>query len=112
VGVSWEGWVIEQILAVLNKRGVFYEPYFFKTGDGYELDLVLLIKATLWAFETKLTANPGKGDLDRMKKTAAMIGADRIVLVSRSNRTIEGRDEVITGIKGVLIPPVLQIPDR
>ena len=37
-----------------------------------------------------------------MKKTAAMIGADRKVLVSRSNRTIQGQDAIITGIKGVL----------
>ena len=102
VGVSWEGWVIEQILAVLNNRGVPYEPYFFRTGDGYELDLVLRIKGILWAFEMKLTTNPGKGDLDRMKKSAAMIGADRLVLVSRSNRTIKGRDVVITGIQGAL----------
>jgi predicted AAA+ superfamily ATPase len=102
VGVSWEGWVIEQILAALNNRGVPYEPFFFRTSDGYELDLVLRIKGGLWAFEIKLTTSPGKRDLDRMKKTAAMIGADRNVLVSRSNRTLRGQDAVITGVKGAL----------
>ena len=30
-----------------------------------------------------------------------MIGADRKVLVSRSNRTIQGQAAMITGIKGV-----------
>ena len=102
VGVSWEGWVIEQILAALNNRGIPNEPFFFRTGDGYELDLVLRIKGELWAFEIKLTTSPGKRDLDRMKKTAAMIGADRNVLVSRSNRTVRGQDAVITGVKGAL----------
>lgn len=102
VGVSWEGWVIEQILAALNNRGVLYEPFFFRTADGYELDLVLQIKGELWAIEIKLTTSPGKRDLDRMRKTAAMIGADRKVLVSRSNRTIRGQDAVITGVKGAL----------
>jgi hypothetical protein len=60
------------------------------------------LKRKLWAFEIKLTTSPGKRDLDRLKKTAAMIGADRSVLVSKSNRTIQGQDAVITGIKGVL----------
>jgi predicted AAA+ superfamily ATPase len=102
VGVSWEGWVIEQILAVLNNRGVPYEPFFFRTGDGYELDLVLRIKDRLWAFEMKLTTSPGRRELARMKKTAAMIGADHTVLVSRSNQTVQGQDAIATGIKGVL----------
>jgi predicted AAA+ superfamily ATPase len=102
VGVSWEGWVIEQILAVLNNRGVACEPFFFRTGDGYELDLVLRIKGRLWAFEMKLTTSPGKRDLDRMKKTAEMIGADRKVLVSRSNKTIQGQSSIITDVKGAL----------
>jgi hypothetical protein len=60
------------------------------------------LKRKLWAFEIKLTTSPGKRDLDRLKKTAAMIGADRSVLVSKSNRTIQGQDAVITAIKGFL----------
>ncbi len=102
VGVSWEGWVIEQILATLNNRGVPYEPFFFRTADGYELDLVLRIKGRLWAFEIKLTTNPGKRDLERMNKAAGLIGAGRKVLVSRSKRTIQGKDAIITDVKGVL----------
>jgi predicted AAA+ superfamily ATPase len=102
VGFSWEGWVIEQILAMLNGQGVPYEPFFFRTGDGYELDLVLRIRGRLWAFEMKLTTSPGRRDLARMKKTSAMIGADHKVLVARSNRTIQGQDAIITGIRGVL----------
>jgi len=102
VGFSWEGWVIEQILTMFSNRGVDCEPFYFRTADGYELDLVLRVKGRLWAFEMKLTTSPGKRDLDRVRKTAAMIGADRIVLVSRSNRTIRGKDAIITGVKGLL----------
>ncbi len=102
VGLSWEGWVIEQVLTVLHNRGVHCEPFFFRTADGYELDLVLRIKRRLWAFEMKLTTSPGKRDLDRVKETADMIGVDRKVLVSRSNQTVQGQDAVITGVKGVL----------
>jgi predicted AAA+ superfamily ATPase len=102
VGLSWEGWVIEQVLTGLNNRGVHCEPFFFRTADGFELDLVLRVKGRLWAFEMKLTTSPGKRDLDRVRKTAAMIGADRIVLVSRSNRTIRGQDTITTGVRGLL----------
>lgn len=102
VGFSWESWVIEQFLTVLNNRGVQCEPFYFRTADGYELDLVLRVKRKLWAFEMKLTTSPGKRDIDRVRKTAAIIGADRSVLVSRSNRTIRGQDAITTGIKGLL----------
>jgi predicted AAA+ superfamily ATPase len=102
VGVSWEGWVIEQVLTGLNNRGAHCEPFFFRTADGFELDLVLRVKGKLWAFEMKLTTSPGKRDLDRVRKTAAMIGADRIVLVSRSNRTIRGQYAITTGVRGLL----------
>jgi uncharacterized protein len=101
VGLSWEGWVIEQILNILQNRGVSCEPFFFRTADGHELDLVLRIKGKLWAFEMKLTTRPEKRDLDRVKKTADMIGVDRKILVSRSDQTLKGQDAVITGIKGI-----------
>jgi hypothetical protein len=49
--------------------------------------------------------------LDKVRKTAPMIGADRIVLVSRSNRTIQGQDAIATGVTGLLdlIPEIQQI---
>jgi hypothetical protein len=64
--------------------------------------MVLLVKGSLWAFEMKLTTNPGKRDLERVRKTAAMIGADHIVLVSKSNWTIKGQNAISTGVKGLL----------
>jgi hypothetical protein len=65
--MSWEGCLIEQILAALNNRGDPCDSFFFRTSDGYELDLVLRIKGELWAFEIKLTTSrlqsplPGHG---------------------------------------------------
>jgi predicted AAA+ superfamily ATPase len=38
VGYSWEGFVIEQIVAQLPPR---WEPYFFRTAAGAEIDLLL-----------------------------------------------------------------------
>ena len=37
-GASWEGWVLEQILAVVPSS---WKPWFYRTGAGAEIDLVL-----------------------------------------------------------------------
>jgi predicted AAA+ superfamily ATPase len=102
VGLSWEGWVIEQIRIFLTVNDIGHETYYFRTVDGYELDLVLGMKNTLWAFEIKLTSNPGKEDLDRLNKTADMIRADKRVLLSRTKEPIVGTDTISTNIKGAL----------
>lgn len=89
VGYSWEGWVIEQILIFLNNHDIQFDgPYFFKTNDGYELDLVLIIKGKIWAIEVKLTSHVKKEDMDRLTKTADLIGAHNKVLISRTPGTI------------------------
>lgn len=102
VGFSWEGFVIEQILACLNSSGRDREPYFFRTSDGHELDLVLLLDGKTWAFEIKLSGSPGGSDLDKLKKTSEMIGADKMALISRTRSAIEGKDIVSTNLAGIL----------
>jgi predicted AAA+ superfamily ATPase len=78
VGASWEGLVIEQVIGVLNSAGRQFEAFFFRTSDQHELDLVLdLGNDTL----------PGPADMDRLDKTAEMIGASRRYLVSQTGRT-------------------------
>jgi predicted AAA+ superfamily ATPase len=102
VGLSWEGFVIEQILICLETRGSHYEAYFFRTNDGHELDLLLILNGKKWAFEIKLSGSPGRDELDRLKKAADMVGADRKVLISRTRRPIEGADVISTNLYGVL----------
>ncbi len=87
VGASWEGFVIEQILGTLGSTGAPFEAFYFRTSDEYELDLVLESGRDLTAIEIKLTASPGPGDMARLDKTAAMIGASRRFLVSNTPRT-------------------------
>ncbi|MDE0514007.1 MAG: ATP-binding protein [Gammaproteobacteria bacterium] len=51
VGRSWEGFVIETLLAVAPAS---VRPYFYRTSAGAEIDLVLeLGDGTLWAVEIK-----------------------------------------------------------
>ncbi len=86
VGASWEGFVLEQALGALSARGVSFEPYYFRTSDLYELDLVLDTGRELWAIEVKLTASPGPDDMARLDRAADMVGATRRFLVTRTRR--------------------------
>jgi predicted AAA+ superfamily ATPase len=87
VGASWEGFVIEQAIGVLSASGRSFEPYYFRTSDGHELDLVLDFGKELWALEVKLTASPGPEDMERLNKTADLMGATRRFLVSQTGAT-------------------------
>ena len=87
VGASWEGFAIEQILGEVASKGLDCHPYYFRTSDGYELDLVLDFGRERWAVEVKLTASPSAADMDRLTKTADMIAATRRFLVSRTAKS-------------------------
>lgn len=89
LGHSWEGFVIEQTLATLFAADLRGTPFFFRTSDGYELDLVLDWGTDRWAIEIKLTSNPSKAMIDRLNATADLIGASRRILVCRIARRIE-----------------------
>lgn len=102
VGLSWEGWAIEQTWMALKNQGVDFVPHFFRTSDGYELDLLLEYKSKLWAVEIKLSSSPDRKDLDRLNKTADMAGAHKRVLISRSREHIEAKDVVMTNLPGFI----------
>ncbi len=79
------------MLAALGRQ---YEAYCFGTSDQQELDVVLDLGKDLWALEVKLTASPGVADMERLNKTADLIGASRRLLVSRASRTVEAGERV------------------
>ena len=103
VGASWEGWVIEQILSYLNLSGSPQDgPWFFKTSDGRETDLVFALSGRLHAIEIKLSSSPGTQDFDRLRKNADLIGAKVRALISRTSHPVEGQNELSTNLRGFL----------
>jgi predicted AAA+ superfamily ATPase len=102
VGNSWEGWVIEQILVSLKNQGIDFEPYYFRTSQDHEIDLVVVCRGTLWAIEAKLTTHPTREDVRRLEKAAALIGAEKCILVTRCDATIQGGQTMITDIASAL----------
>jgi predicted AAA+ superfamily ATPase len=88
-GASWEGFVVGQILDFLGQLGVRHEPHYFRTSDGWEVDLVLELGGKRWAFEIRLTASPSTEDVRRLDRAAALLGADVRVLLSRTDDPVE-----------------------
>jgi predicted AAA+ superfamily ATPase len=86
--------VIEQVLAHLAQRETVAEPFFFRTSDQHEVDLVIDLGTELWAFEIKLTASPGPEDMRRLNRAADLIGASKRILISRTSRSVAGEREV------------------
>jgi len=96
VGASWEGFVIENLLAVAPTRT---EASFYRATGGAEIDLVLDIpKRGRWAIEIKrgLTARPEKG----FHQACDDIKPDRRFLVySGSERYPATADTDVVGLK-------------
>jgi predicted AAA+ superfamily ATPase len=93
VGASWEGYVIEQTLVALQQLDCTFQPYFFRTSDQYEIDLLLDFGSELVAVEVKLTANPSPGDMERLNRTADLVGANRRYLVSQVRTIAEAENQ-------------------
>ena len=57
VGSSWEGWVIEQVLATVPSN---WRPWFYRTSGGAEIDLILERpgRRPFLAFEVKYSPSP------------------------------------------------------
>ena len=83
-GASWEGFVIEQILGHLAARGARFEPFFFRTSDGHEVDLVLQAGRLRVAVEIKLSASVAPDDWSRLDRAADVIGAQHRLLVCQT----------------------------
>lgn len=84
VGVSWEGFVIEQLLGHLSFLGRRHEAFHFRTSDQLEIDLVVETGGELWAIEIKLTASPTPADMKGLDRVAELIGASRRYLISQT----------------------------
>jgi uncharacterized protein len=102
VGASWEGFVIEQLLAVLAQRDLRAEAYFFRTSDQHEVDLVLERGSRRCAIEIKLTASPGPDDMRRLNRAADMVDAHTRVLVSRTRQAVVNARELSCGLPWLL----------
>ncbi len=102
MGVSWEGFVIEQILNTLSTTGESVDPWFFRTADGTEIDLMFQYKNKLCAIEVKLTTNPSLRDFDSLNHAADLVVADKRILVSQTTQSVIGKAQISCSLPELL----------
>lgn len=102
VGASWEGFVIEQAINVLNARGRHCEPCYLRTVDQQEIDLVLDFGTELWAVEIKLASSPHIEVMERLHRAADLIKATRRILVCRTNECLSSGNTTSCGLEAFL----------
>ncbi len=103
VGYSWEGWIIEQIIIFLNNNDYRFDgPYYFRTRDGSELDLVVTISGELWGIEIKLTTSPTIQDFKNLEKTGRLLNVAKMALISRTRKPIAGTDILSANLRNFL----------
>ncbi len=97
-GESWEGFVIEQVISMLPD----WSPYYYRTSNGAELDLVMVKGERVWAFEIKASTVP---KLTKGFHTArADVKPEKIFVVSQTDTCWETSD----GIQHVDLPGLIK----
>ncbi len=102
VGASWEGFVIDQVLAALQYTNRAFDAYHLRTSDQREIDLLIQVDSGLWALEIKLTTRPNPDDMKRLNANAALVGADRRFLVCQHSDFLQSGAQVLCDLDGLI----------
>lgn len=102
VGASWEGFVIEQVINHLRAEGIVFTPYYLRTSDQYEIDLLLDYGSHCCAIEVKLTSCPSADMVKRLNKAADLIDVQRRLLICRTPDPLHVDALSITNLQGAL----------
>ena len=98
-GASWEGFVIQQIMAVISHD---VKAFFYRTSDGAEMDLLLLKGSQIkLGFEIKYSNSPKLSPAVYHTKTALNIPKILVVTPSSDEFPIN-ENIIITPLKNVL----------
>jgi uncharacterized protein len=93
-GNSFEGFMIEQIVALENLRGHGSGFYFFRTHAGAEIDLLIDRGQARIGFEFKLAASVTPGDWAHLQSGIADQLIDRGILAYNGTRTFAVNEKI------------------
>jgi predicted AAA+ superfamily ATPase len=102
VGWSWEGFVVEQLVSTIRLLGIPADFFYFRTSDGYEVDLIVEMGVEKWGIEIKCTTSPSPEDLRKLAKSAALCGCTKYFLVSRTPESVVGKESGSVNLEGLL----------
>lgn len=101
-GASWEGFVIEQILGKLSYLDRQFSPYYLRTSDQNEIDLILDFGMKKLAIEIKMTSSPSPADMAQLNEVADLINADKRILVCHVEKPIESKTTLASDLPYLL----------
>jgi len=101
LGNSWENFVIKQIISSFRQREYAFSPYFFRTSDGHEVDL-LIESEFLSCIEIKTSNTINDSDIQKLQKIATAIGAKKCIFIYRGHTVLEKENLLITPISDFL----------
>jgi uncharacterized protein len=102
VGFSWEGFAIEQIVSTLQLADERCVPYFLRTSNGDEIDLIFTLENQLWSIEIKLTTDPSAMHAKSLQRLAKEIGATRRIVVHKGTQDIGSEEDGYFSLPGLL----------
>lgn len=83
-GASWEGFVIEQILNHLELNETHARPYFFRTHDGHEIDLILDFGTNkLMSIEIKMSSSANLSDYRKLEENSKSINVENSFMIAQ-----------------------------
>jgi len=88
-GALLEGWVVTEAVKAFMAQGRKPDVYFWRSHDGLEVDLLIVIDGKLQPVEIKLTATPGAGHIDPINRFIAVAGDEAIsqgIIVCRTDK--------------------------
>jgi hypothetical protein len=75
-GPLLEGWVVIEAVKAFMALGRKPDLYFWRSHDGLEVDLLIMIDGKLQPVEIKLTASPGAGHVEPINRFLALAGGE------------------------------------
>lgn len=97
-GVSWEGFIIDQMLSAYRRFEPGADAFFWRTARGAEVDLLIASAGRLIPFEIKLHSTPDGDDVRGLRVCMADLGLARGYVI------YPGRERYSLG-RGVTVVP-------
>lgn len=97
MGRSWEGMVIEEIIRGLNGRGLSFDCYYYRTGGGAEVDLVLEGEFGLVPLEIKYQQAVSTRQLNGIRDFVSERGC-RLGIVVNNDEKARQYDDRLVGV--------------
>ena len=87
LGKSFEGYAVELILQLNTLFTPQYEPFFFRTSDGIEVDLVLQKGRQIVPIEIKAGLSPSLKSVKSLEKSLTILRAKKAYVVHLGKET-------------------------